>query len=352
MQSEEKVIGCWVGIDVSKDSLDVAVLTLGSDKPVHRKVDNKRSGFEEMKVFVEELVPLSECHFCMESTGPYGRGVATYLSVKGALVSVENPRFIKYFAMGKRFQQKTDKADAKIIASYCKQEAPRPWTPLDPSLRELDELLKRLKDIEKLRVQEANRGESKDLPQSALDSIARTLAFFKAETKAIQEGIEATLKKLPKIREMVDVLVREPGIGELTALRFLSHVSWTYETFESAQQCAAAAGYNPKRRESGTMVGHTRISKHGDASFRASMHLVAVTATRCNPKVEAFYLKRLEGGMAKLAAITACSRKLVMILFGILKAHAQGRTPVYSAEKPRYLTVTGTQRTFLKKDAA
>jgi len=326
------------------------VLGPESKKAIHRKFANTPAGFAQLKEFVENHAPLTECHFCMESTGNYGRGAAVFLVNEGAVVSVENPRFIKHFAIGQRLQNKTDKSDAKAIAFYCRKNTPGPWALEDPQLRELDDLLKRLSDLEKLRVQDANRLENQGLGERARNSIQRTLASLDSETEAITMQIEECLKSLPPIREMVDTLLLEPGVGELTALRFLSHVGWSPETFEDAQQCAAAAGYNPVRQESGKMVGRTRISKQGDARFRGSMYMSTVVAIQHNPKVKAFYEKKIQEGKTKLCALIACCRKLVMILFGILKAKARGNAPVYSANKLRYVDLRGNQKVFRKKN--
>jgi transposase len=331
--------------------LDVVVLKEAPSKPVHRKFSNKKEGHAELLAFCADYAPLTSCHFCMESTGNYGFGIATALSARGCLVSVENPRFIKHFAIGRRIQNKTDKTDAKAIAQYCRETSPRPWVLRDPDLRELEELLKRLADVEKLRVMEANRLEGESLDGSAKASVQRILKFLQAESETLIQELESCLARQPKIQEMVRVLVKEPGAGELTALRVLSHLGWSHETFDSAQQCAAAAGYNPVRRESGKMVGRTRISKQGDAAFRGQMHMVAVVAIQFNPKVKVFYEKRLAAGMSKLAAVTACARKLLMILYGILKAHASGKTPEYSKAKLRYRDLRGRQRLFSKKRA-
>jgi len=342
-------IGCWVGIDVSKASLDVAVSYAPGKKPAHRKFANTKSGHDELIQYCAKYAPVSSCHFCMESTGSYGMGLATALADAGCLVSVENPRFVKHFAIGRRIQNKTDKTDAAAIALYCRETAPRPWVLGNPDLRELDQLLKRLADVEKLRLQEANRLEGGALLLRARDSIGRSLAFFDLEIEALTCELEECLSRQPEIQRMVRVLVREPGVGEITALRALGHMGWSYESFRDAQQCAAAAGYNPVRRESGKMVGHTRISKQGDARFRGAMHMATVVAIQFNPKVKAFYEKRVAAGMCKLAAVTACSRKLVMILYGMLKAWAKGETPFYSAEKLRYTDLRGRQRLFETK---
>ena len=117
----------YVGIDVSKASLDVCLL-VGNKPPMYRKFGNTKAGFEELVNWCGKAVPPGECHFCLESTGTYGLGIATHLSNASYTVSVENPRFIKHFAIGKRIQNKTDKADSFAIARYCRENPLRPWS--------------------------------------------------------------------------------------------------------------------------------------------------------------------------------------------------------------------------------
>jgi transposase len=147
---------------------------------------------------------------------------------------------------------------------------------------------------------------------------------------------------------MVQALIREPGVGELTALRFLSHLNWDPSAFESAQQVAASVGYNPVKVESGTYKGRTTISKRGPGRLRAELYMATVVAVRFNPRIKAFYKRLLSKGLSKMAALTACSRKLCMVLYGILKAHLHGKMPIYGGEKLRYTNLHRQQRRFRK----
>jgi transposase len=335
---------CYVGIDVSKASLDVCVLRAGSVRK-DRRFSNSALGFSELSKWCSEFAPLTECHFCLESTGTYGLGIASTLSDAGYFVSVENPRFIKHFAIGERMQNKTDKSDAFAIAMYCAKNSPPRWSLGDPALRELDLLLKRISDLGQVVRMESNRLECQYLPQSVRDSICRSVKAMESEIEAVIQEIESKLALLPQIQAMARALFREPGVGELSALRVLAHMGWNPLNFADAQQCAAAAGFNPVRRESGNMIGLTRISKHGDPAFRSEIYMTALAATSFNPRVKAFYEKLLAKGMTKKAALIACARKLLMLLYGILKAHILGKEPVYSSVKARYTNLRGKQRT-------
>lgn len=330
----------WIGIDVSKKSLDATHLSLDG-KARHRKFSNDPSGWREMLDWAKAG---SDGHWAMESTGAYSFGVASFLADAGLAVSMENPRYIKHWACGMRYQNKTDKADSRIIARYAQEVRPKLWTLADPLLREIHMLLDRLADLSKLESAERNRLENAALPESVHASVLRSIVGIQHERELVVQALEQKLESRPELKEAMSALVLEPGVGELTALRALDFMGWSTEGFQSAQQVAAAAGYNPVRRESGDSRGKTSISKQGPAEFRAAMHMAAVVAIRRNPRIQAFYERLLAKGMAKLAAVAACARKLIMILYGILKAHQRGNKPVYSAQKIRYCDLRGRQR--------
>jgi transposase len=338
-----------MGIDVSKRSLDACLLS-ADGKERHRKFANDAKGWKELLEWAKGMEDPSLVHFVMESTGAYSFGVAAFLSDAGLFVSVENPRFIKRWGEGMRHQNKTDRADARIVARYARAVSPAPWSLSDPDLREIELLLGRLSDLEKLERIELNRLENSSLPESISSSIRRSARAISEEAEAVREALERKLAALPQVKKMVEALAREPGVGELTALRLLGHFGWRADRFASAQQAAAAAGYNPVKRESGQWKGVTRISKCGPAELRGALHMAAVAAIQFNPVLKAFYERLLNKGMSKLAALTACARKLVMRLFGILKAHLRGETPTYAADKTRYTDLRGKQKTFPKTE--
>jgi transposase len=335
----------FVGIDVSKSSLDV-VMVGPSGHFLSRKFENSPAGHTGLVTWCAKAAPLDTVHFCMESTGPYSFGLAAYLAQEGLLVSVENPRLIKAHAVSERFQNKTDKADAAVICDYCRSKAPKPWKLTDPQLREIHLLMQRLSDVESALQAERNRLEDKYLPERVRTSIQRSVEAHKEEVERVVHDLEACLAQRQDVVRLVRVLVKEPGVGERTAVRFLCHVGLEADGFDSAQQAAAAAGLNPVLVQSGLFKGHTRISKRGNSGIRATMYMATVCATVHNPKVKAFYQRLLANGKHKMAALAACTRKLIMILFGILKAHLKGKEPAYSATKTRYFDLRDKQRLF------
>lgn len=139
-----------VGIDVSKLTLDAAILKEGCIS-----VKNNPAGHAALLAKVQKLAPGAEVRFCMEATGCYYFGLALFLADSGLLVSVENPRRVKHFGIATGAVQKTDKADSKVIARYCRDLAPPAWKLSSPQIRELMLLDRRYNDVLGMRNQEA-----------------------------------------------------------------------------------------------------------------------------------------------------------------------------------------------------
>lgn len=332
---------CFCGIDVSKKHLD-AHLRFGTDGR-SRRFANSSQGWKELLAWALLLAD-GPVHFCLESTGTYGLGIASFLADSGEFVSVVNPRFVKHFAVGARLQNKTDRSDARVIAEYCRLMRPLLWELRDPRLRELDLLLRRLDDLDSLEGQERNRLEQAGLPDFVYDSVTRLLGEIRAERLLVLLEIRKAQEALPEVRAMVMALVPEPGIGELTALRVLSAFGYDPDRFESAEQAAASTGLNPVRKESGTFVGKSRTSKCGNADFRGNLYMSALAAIQYNDAVRDRYLSLVERGKLKRVALVAAMRKLVMLCHGILTRFVWGIPPVYNGDKTRYLDLFGKQK--------
>jgi transposase len=143
-----------LGIDVSKDTLDFALL--GGEKTEYRHFTNNESGYSHLVNWLHKAGAKTS-HACLEATGQYGEGVATYLHNHGYWVSVVNPACIKAYAASMMRRFKSDKGDAEVIAFYCQKEVPALWTPPPDSFRELQYLVRHLDDLKSMRQQERNR---------------------------------------------------------------------------------------------------------------------------------------------------------------------------------------------------
>ena len=152
----EPAVSLWVGLDVSRDTLDACLLR-PNNKSTHKQFDNDANGFAKLLRWVQHAAPEQIAHFCLEATGAYSQAVALFLAEAGQLVSVVNPARIRFFGLAQAQGNKTDKADAALIARFCRQEAPDPWRVAAPEVRELVALIRRLHAVQELAVQEKNR---------------------------------------------------------------------------------------------------------------------------------------------------------------------------------------------------
>ena len=147
-------MSAWVGINVSKATLDV-VLVRGTESQ-HTQVSNNKAGFRTLENFLKKRCR-ENAHVCLEATGLHGAGVAEFLHGRRYGVSVVNPLRIKAYADSQLKRNKTDRSDAALIADFCRTQQPAAWQPLAPEVKELRAMLRHLDDLQAMRQQEANR---------------------------------------------------------------------------------------------------------------------------------------------------------------------------------------------------
>jgi transposase len=305
-----------LGIDVSKDTLDVVLLE--GDKVRFHQVPNTSAGHARLGKW---LLPVQGkgVHVCLEATGQYGDGIATYLHEQGYAVSVVNPARIKAYASSKLRRFKSDKGDAELIAVYCQRESPALWTPPDESVRELQYLVRHLDDLKKMRQQERNRLQSGVTSSRVRNDLTAHIAFLDEQIKRLTSDIRHHIDQHPDLKQQKDLLKSIPGIGELTAAVILGEVH-DLRSFASARQLAAYAGLAPEQRESGSSVRHkTRLAKSGNAHLRKALYMPAVVARRCNPVMIALSERMLQTGHCVMQIIGAIMRKLLHLAYGVIK---------------------------------
>ena len=305
----------YLGIDVAKLKFDAALL---QDNKFKLKVfKNNIQGFEELCVWLEEK-NIKVLHVCLEATGTYGEALSYYLIDKGFMVSVVNPAKIKGFSQSELSRTKTDKADSKLIARYCRAMSPPVWQPLPHHIRLLQNWVKRLENLQSMYQEEANRfGVS---PESIQEDIKETMEFLSKKIKEIRRKIQAHIEIHPDLQEKKKLLKTIPGIGEATIAQILSFMG-TPERFESAKQLTAFIGLNPREYQSGSSIrGKSKLSKTGDAGLRKALYMPAITAKKHNPIVKIFCERLQKAGKPKMLIIGAAMRKLLHITYGVLKS--------------------------------
>lgn len=321
----------WVGIDVGQDTLDACLLPAPGGKPRSASFANDAAGHAALLAWADTHAGTALPGFCLESTGAYGEALACFLADAGRHVAVVNPARIKYAGLMRGQGNKTDRADARLIAEYAARERPAGWQPPRPEVRELQALSRRRDDLRQLAAREKTRLATPGLSAATRKSITRTIAFLEKEADRLRAQADDLVAASERLRADRDLLRTIPGIGPVAAHAILAELP-DPGRFDSAQQAAAFAGLAPREYRSGTSVKkRTRLSKAGNARLRKALYLPALTAVRFNPLVGAFHARLVEAGKAKMAALGACMRKLLMIAYGVLKS----RTPFDSSRGAR-----------------
>lgn len=314
-----------VGIDVSKTSLDIALLA--SDHFTSRVFSNDKDGVRRLLSWLKKK-KVKGCKLILESTGRYGDLVAQTAYERGYAVYMVNPSRIKHYAASQLKRAKTDKMDAKVIAHFGQSQRMKLWTPPTRSQAELQALTRHLASLKQARAQEMNRLQAGITSKAVQRSLKKHITFLDKQIAELERQIDEHIDQDPEMREQRELLLSIKGIGPTTAAAFIAEVP-DVTRFESAKQLAAHAGTIPRIRQSGSSVrGRSRLSKIGNVRLRALLFMPALSAKRWNPIVQGL-VKRLEAkGKHKLAILGAVSRKLLHIIYGVLK-HKKPFDPNY-----------------------
>lgn len=305
-----------VGIDVSKATLDVFVEL--DKKGKHRQFANTEGGFRDLLAWAKRL-GINTPHACMEATGPYWERLARYWFKSGLPVSVVNPSCIKRFAQSELTRAKTDKVDAGVIFRFARAMNPHLWVPPPPEIDLLQALSRRLYALVKMRRQELNRGEA-EAEKLVKRSVAATVKTIEAEIEKIRKKIKELILEHDHLRKKGNLLRSIPGVGEETVHLLLSEIP-NLDMFTDVKQLVAFAGVDPREFRSGTTVrGRNSLSKTGNARLRQGLYMCALTAQKWNPTVAAFCDRLASRGKPPMKILGAAMRKLLHIIYGVLKS--------------------------------
>lgn len=322
----------FLGIDVSKATLDVAFVTHANakTKPRHRVFKNTATGHQELNQWLQKqgqnaaktldlAAATAPVHVCLEATGTYGDAVATALHQAGHTVSVVNPAAIRAFAKSQLTRYKTDKADAQLIARFCALHRPAPWSPPPAHHAQLQAMMRRIETLEEMKQMEHNR------LLVTCDALVRAsledhIKYLEQQIKDTQTQVKAHIESHPDLRGQNALLLSIDGIAWKTAALILAELG-PIESFDNASAVAAFAGLAPCERESGSSVrGKPRLSKVGSARLRKALFYPAMTALRYNPLIEALGARLTAAGKCKMVILGAAMRKLLVLAYGVLKS--------------------------------
>lgn len=304
-----------LGIDVGKSKCQAALLV--AEKCRLKSLPNSPEGYAQLSAWLARQ-GVTSVHACLEATGPYGDDVALYLHEAGHTVSVVNPARIKNFGKSELVRNKTDQIDAVLIARFCEKHKPLPWTPPPLAFRELQALGRRLDALQEMHLQESNRLKAIGKIPSVVASLTTHLAFLEQEIRKTQQAMKHHIDDHPELKTQRDLLASIPGIGNLTAAKFLAEIP-VVQNYATARKLAAHAGVSPCQRSSGSSVrGKTRMSKTGNSRLRKLLYLPAIVACQHNPIIKAFAQRLRTRGKTPMSVIGAAMRKLVHIVYGVL----------------------------------
>jgi transposase len=297
-----------VGIDVSKDRLDVAVSPSGEGF----SVENSQAGIDDL---VSRLSRLGAGMVAFEATGGFETAAVAALSAAGVPVVVVNPAQVRAYAQALGRRAKTDALDAAVIAAYVVATRPEPRPLRDAETQALAALVARRRQIVQMIVAEENRARLA-LAKAAQKSIQRLLAALRRELESLDKDLDGQIRNSSVWRVREALLTSVPGVGPTTARTLLGEMPELGSL--DRRQIAALAGLAPWTRQSGSWKGRSFIGG-GRGKVRAVLFMAALVASRHNPVLRAFRDRLVAAGKPKIVALVATMRKLLTILNAIIR---------------------------------
>lgn len=300
-----------VGIDVSKDRLDVFVRPSG----VAFCVERTPASLEDL---VARLTAIKPRHVAIEATGGYETVVAAALAAARLPVVVVNPAQVRSFAKALGQRAKTDPIDAAVIAHFAEAIKPEIRLLPDEKTQMLADLVQRRRQI--IGMIGAENQRLKRAPERSKRSILRLLKALEKELASVDTDIDDAVSSLPAWQETQHLLTSVPGIGDTIARTLIAELPELGAL--GRKQIAALSGLAPFTRQSGTWKGKSMIAG-GRAGVRSAIFMGAMTARRHNPVLRAFFLRLVAAGKLKIVALIAVARKLLTILNAMIRDKKQ-----------------------------
>ena len=298
----------FVGIDVSKDALDVHGLSAGSPS----RFDNTAAGRAKLLTL---LPPAGACLSVVEATGGYERDLVAEAVTAGHHIAVVNPRQVRDFAKALGLLAKTDRIDAAVIARFAETTRPVPEG-YDERQEQLRELIVRRRQLLDHRTAEKNRCEMGHSPL-VRKSVLKLIETLNKDLKRIEKAILQLVESNDDWRGRFERLTSVPGVGEQTAATLMAELPELGRL--NRQQVAALVGVAPFNRDSGQFQGRRSIWG-GRGTVRNVLYMAALSAKKHNPVIRAFAARLLAKGKPPKLVLTACMRKLLVILNAMLRS--------------------------------
>lgn len=296
----------FVGIDVSKAQLDLAFRPEGQFS-----APNDEAGCAQV---LERLSAVQPTLVVLEATGGWEIPLTGVLAAAGMPVVVVNPRHVRDFAKATGQLAKTDALDAQTLAHFAEVLRPEPRPLADEQTQTLAAILARRRQLVEMLTAEKNRLGS--APKPVRKSLRTHITWLERELAQTDRDLAHAIRESPVWREKEALLRSTPGVGPVLTTTLLANLPELGTL--TGKQIAALVGVAPLNRDSGTLRGK-RTVWGGRAQVRAILYMGAIVAARFNPVIRAFYLRLRAAGKAKKVVLTACMRKLLIILNAMVK---------------------------------
>lgn len=298
----------WVGIDVAKATLDLHVLPASQS----HALANSATGHAQLRKLLPDP---AGCLIVLEATGGYERRVVADLLDAGYRVAVVNPKRVRDFARALGLAAKTDRLDARVLAQFAEKAQPAPVEKMPEKQAEIQQLVARRRQLIDLRTVESNRLETTD-SKPARKSIQAILKVLQRQIDTIEAAIESLVEADDDWRHKTQIVQSVPGLGGVTATTLVADVPELGKL--NRQQISSLVGLAPFNRDSGKHKGKRSIGG-GRKSVRSVLYMAALAARRCNPVIKAFAARLAQHGKPFKVVLTACMRKLLVIVNALLK---------------------------------
>jgi transposase len=299
---------CFVGIDVAKATLDIAVRPGGE----RWSAPNDEAGISAL---VARLQPLAPALIVLEATGGFETATVAAVAAAGLAVVVTNPRQVRDFARATGQLAKTDVLDAQVLALFAERVRPEPRPLPDAAVHALDALLTRRRQLLEMLTAEKNRLGVAAAPVRR--GITQHIRWLQRQLADVDGDLEQAIHASPVWRAKEDLLHSVPGVGPVVSRTLLGELPELGTL--THKQIAALVGVAPRACDSGTLRGK-RMVWGGRAPVRAALYMAALVASRRNPVIRAFYARLRAAGKPAKVALVACMRKLLTILNAILRS--------------------------------
>jgi len=303
----------WVGIDISKATLDVHVRPSGREW-------SARNNAVAIEALVEQLTALGPQRIVIEASGGYESLVVAGLASGQLPVVVVNPRQVRDFARATGQLAKTDRIDAQVLARFGEAIRPDVRTLPDASTRALRALVSRRRQLQEMLIAEQHHLVSaavQDAPEVVREQLAEHIEWLRRQLADLDQDVHQQLHASPLWREREDLLRTIPGIGPVTSATLLSQLPELGHLDRKA--IAKLVGVAPLNHDSGTLRGRRHVWG-GRGGVRTVLYMATLVATRCNALIRAFYERLRAAGKPCKVALIASMHKLLLVCNSVLRS--------------------------------